>query len=861
MATRNGHWRLTGWAAAVAGMVAGAAMTRAELPESVTHNGRQYRVVRPARVRTLDRSTLHAAPGSGQMASLPVVGDGSFLPVKTEATVTGLRDAAATHVFYRQSWYQYCTTHSWTWGNVYNLEVPSGAGAAVVTEIQTAALFNASASETVEDVCVLVEIYDSFNAAGNPLHADYLGGALLYYGTLGPEQDTGPLVYRAVDAGLPYYFQVSSDGDNQVFISFWTGRLVDGAGGAGGTFVPTIADGGIVMSFGLGAERAPTIGTTPETFYADEGPLDRIYNAATDGPIWYNQQPSYLSFELAGEMVADCYLDDDYVIDSAQVECGNALGYPGCESGSCVHFQTGGQFQDPLGVGWVVPALCDVYPPNGWPDVCEDYDCNQNGVPDAQDAGTTSPDCNYNARPDECEIDENSTAPGGPYFCIFLCSPDCNNDGIPDDCQLEDNDCDGNEVPDDCQIADGSATDCDANGVLDFCEHVHTDCNRNGVIDFCDILSGHASDTDGNGVPDACDALNFCWDLWDDFSEEEGYQLGAVEGQPASEPDSVMRWSTAESTAVFDIVAWADACNDEGYALKIEGTSNPDRLTSPLFGPPAQIDGDFHRQVLTFSYMVSNGLTDDATQLMIHDDNGQPVTGMEFGIYDFAEAGQPPDPRPTVMVLDGEGVHIVAPIPENPEAFTWTPGECEEMSVWLIRQNGIERPRVGFRFGDDPTVWLFGATEGGEHMARFDDSLNWTPWWADGTPGQVHDFHLDNVQLCVIGPDIPITDCNGNGVDDSADINLSGLSADVIVNATGAPGADGIPDECCVVTCDPGDFNCDLSADLLDYAFLQRCVGPVAGGGPLCGCADINGDGAVDGADVGLFSAYLSGPR
>ncbi len=621
MATRNGHWRLTGWAAAVAGMVAGAAMTRAELPESVTHNGRQYRVVRPARVRTLDRSTLHAAPGSGQMASLPVVGDGSFLPVKTEATVTGLRDAAATHVFYRQSWYQYCTTHSWTWGNVYNLEVPSGAGAAVVTEIQTAALFNASASETVEDVCVLVEIYDSFNAAGNPLHADYLGGALLYYGTLGPEQDTGPLVYRAVDAGLPYYFQVSSDGDNQVFISFWTGRLVDGAGGAGGTFVPTIADGGIVMSFGLGAERAPTIGTTPETFYADEGPLDRIYNAATDGPIWYNQQPSYLSFELAGEMVADCYLDDDYVIDSAQVECGNALGYPGCESGSCVHFQTGGQFQDPLGVGWVVPALCDVYPPNGWPDVCEDYDCNQNGVPDAQDAGTTSPDCNYNARPDECEIDENSTAPGGPYFCIFLCSPDCNNDGIPDDCQLEDNDCDGNEVPDDCQIADGSATDCDANGVLDFCEHVHTDCNRNGVIDFCDILSGHASDTDGNGVPDACDALNFCWDLWDDFSEEEGYQLGAVEGQPASEPDSVMRWSTAESTAVFDIVAWADACNDEGYALKIEGTSNPDRLTSPLFGPPAQIDGDFHRQVLTFSYMVSNGLTDDATQLMIHDDN------------------------------------------------------------------------------------------------------------------------------------------------------------------------------------------------------------------------------------------------
>lgn len=102
-------------------------------------------------------------------------------------------------------------------------------------------------------------------------------------------------------------------------------------------------------------------------------------------------------------------------------------------------------------------------------------------------------------------------------------------------------------------------------------------------------------------------------------------------------------------------------------------------------------------------------------------------------------------------------------------------------------------------------------------------------------------------------------DCNGNGIADYDDID-SGLSTDVIINATGEPGSDGIPDECCVKYCGISDLNCDLSADLLDYGFLQQCSGPVAGGGPLCGCADMNGDGVVDEVDVVLFSFFLYGP-
>lgn len=64
-------------------------------------------------------------------------------------------------------------------------------------------------------------------------------------------------------------------------------------------------------------------------------------------------------------------------------------------------------------------------------------DCNQNGVADAFDiAAATSTDCNHNGAPDECEIDVNSPAPGGPFFCTDNCAPECNNNGILDACEV-----------------------------------------------------------------------------------------------------------------------------------------------------------------------------------------------------------------------------------------------------------------------------------------------------------------------------------------------------------------------------------------------------------------------------------------
>lgn len=857
-------------AIAVVGFVLAPLSAQADLPDTVTHNGKVYKVVKPSGMTKVDIEAMRTDPEQtgGAAAQTPVMRSGAPMPVEEQAQTDGLRDSTATYVFYRQNQSLYYASDAWNWGNWYDLVLPPS-GAAVVTEIGFGGLVNASTTQTFTDAAVLVEIYDTYNDTVSPIHSNYLGGAVLYYGTLNPSSQTGDLNYLAADAGLPYYFQVSNDGDNRVFVSFYTGTIVGGSGGVGGTFVPTSANGGIVMTFGFGAGHAPTVGATNQSFRVDTSGNDRIYG--NDGPYWYGQ-PSYLQFELLGESLTDC--NNDRFVDVKQVECGNSLGFPACTSGTCAYFKTGGQFQDPFGIGWVVDASCDVDPTNGIPDECDQADCNENGIADGTDILMgTSQDCNNNAVPDECEIDENSTAPGGPFFCTENCDPDCNNDGIPDVCQLtrpgvcdigegicddgvtectgdEDcpaisTDCDGNFVPDECQIADGSATDCDNNGVLDFCEYNAIDCNGNGIIDFCDILSGAASDGNENGIPDVCDYFSFCWIIWDDFSEDEGYALGTVIGQPADELDPLMRWDNTETGGgVFNIVNWADACNLEGYALQFVGNSASDRVTSPYFGLPQDIDEEYNWQVLTFSYMVSNGATNDATQVVVEDNSGKPVTWLEFAIYDFADEGQPADPRPTIVVFDADGAYIVdnTQLPENPKAFTWTAGQCDEMSIWLFNDNAVDPPYLGFSFSDEPTIWVFGASsDDGEHMARFENTLTWSPTWTGGTPGQTHDFYLDNVQLCVIGPDAPFSDCNGNGIADEIDI------------AEGAEDCNnnGILDACDILE---GALDCDLNG------ILDECeINDNGGVGGIGGTLDGNGNGILDFCEPAVVFASTIG--
>ncbi len=150
------------------------------------------------------------------------------------------------------------------------------------------------------------------------------------------------------------------------------------------------------------------------------------------------------------------------------------------------------------------------------------FDCNQNGILDKCEIDLNSvalggpffclsncaTDCNSSGVPDECEISATSTAPGGPFFCTTACSPDCNNDGIPDSCQ---GDCNCNGIADaidiaNCAVGDLTCADCNLNGRPDGCE---LDCNANSIPDDCDLANG-LPDANGNGVLDACE--NPCTD-------------------------------------------------------------------------------------------------------------------------------------------------------------------------------------------------------------------------------------------------------------------------------------------------------------------------------------------------------------
>jgi hypothetical protein len=75
----------------------------------------------------------------------------------------------------------------------------------------------------------------------------------------------------------------------------------------------------------------------------------------------------------------------------------------------------------------------------------------------------------------------------------YLDQPDCNHNARPDECDIEfgdSEDCNVNGVPDGCDLAGGA-------------DH---DCNGNQIVDECDIASGFSEDANGNGRPDECDA-------------------------------------------------------------------------------------------------------------------------------------------------------------------------------------------------------------------------------------------------------------------------------------------------------------------------------------------------------------------
>ncbi len=68
-----------------------------------------------------------------------------------------------------------------------------------------------------------------------------------------------------------------------------------------------------------------------------------------------------------------------------------------------------------------------------------------------------------------------------------------------------------NGLPNDCDLPWDPNQDCNGNGIKDGCDALVADCNGNGIPDDCDLSAGTSLDCNGNGQPDECETeMNDC---------------------------------------------------------------------------------------------------------------------------------------------------------------------------------------------------------------------------------------------------------------------------------------------------------------------------------------------------------------
>ena len=135
--------------------------------------------------------------------------------------------------------------------------------------------------------------------------------------------------------------------------------------------------------------------------------------------------------------------------------------------------------------------------------IADGGDCNGNERLDVVEVfDGTSPDCNANKRPDGCDIASGTAG-------------DCDASGVPDSCELDATpslDCNGNGRIDSCDLASGgTAVDCDQDGTIDSCQVAadpSSDCNGNLRPDACDVGGGTSADIDADGTPDECQTVS-----------------------------------------------------------------------------------------------------------------------------------------------------------------------------------------------------------------------------------------------------------------------------------------------------------------------------------------------------------------
>lgn len=501
---------------------------------------------------------------------------------------------------------------------------------------------------------------------------------------------------------------------------------------------------------------------------------------------------------------------------------------------------------------------------NGILDACED--CDGNGVLDDAQIAAGAPDLDGNGRPD-------------------LCDPDCNGNGIPDrlDIALETSlDLWSNGIPDECEA------DCDGNGISDYNEiqaNLSLDLNRNLIPDTCE-------DCDDDGTIDQVE-LDGAWDAWVATS----FDGGAVFRMHGLAGTTVSTTAKGHVTGGNDLVITADrrvlvssGADDRVVEFAADGSYVGDLVTAGSGGldEPAGLLVRADGTLLVASRATNRVLKYDlATGAFlgvfaggVGSDKPQSAFGLALGadgsiyvgcgddrvrryhgasgafLQTFVsfQSGGLVDPRGMVFLPNGD--LLVASRGSN---SLLRYAAANGAFVGKFNQGGTTNALTfdepwGLRIGPNGNVYAL-RHDPGEPTGEAGGFFHHDIAELHVNASRIYEFHIDSgifLRSYVTGHDTGLwyptgfdfmpgdaTDCNRNFVLDTCDI-AAGRSRDGNGN--------GIPDEC-------DGFTADLNGDgVVDGADLGELLAAWGNCPEKC-AADLNDDGVVDGADLGLLLA------
>ena len=408
-------------------------------------------------------------------------------------------------------------------------------------------------------------------------------------------------------------------------------------------------------------------------------------------------------------------------------------------------------------------------------------------------------------------------------------------------------DCNGNGNPDECDIAEGISSDLDGDQRPDECG----DCNGNGILDGFEIADGTSQDCDGDSIPDECVIL------FGDCNED-------------GVPDICTLEAGAGDCNENGILDQCDIAS--GMAQDIDGSGIPDDCEDCngngvldsgdiIFGTSDDCDGNGVPDECGFGeardpmlYGTANSVIDSnlnvigAVELVwmksfVAEEGGEWISAIEV-VWGSTYPGQ----FAKVVVWtdpDGDGAPLDARV--KTEVIT------ESINVLAGQYTTVQIPPT--YVGPAGTSFLVGVYYdnglGGAPIALDYDDLSGNCWWAatveygmdiDDLNGTAYVAQAGSFEFMIraIGSDGRYTgDCDDDGFIDGCDI-ATGDSDDVNGN--------GVPDECedfCQGDLD-GNGRVD-GADLgLFFAQWKSCLDEPCS-------ADLNGDGEVNGIDLGII--------